>query len=227
MTNQKVADREYCTFKELAARWKVSEDQIEGDLLNSRIHIFQINWLNVQAPIEEVDRNYRLLAFLNNFAKQEIGKLLQSNRLKSRRQKQLWEEYANSDRAFEAWLSFYGSDINKVRVVIPYEEVIRRDKALNIKDTPVTKKNMLVEAIVQQVARELYEKTKKWPKYLEVLKAIKREAHKDGHAGIVVDTASKDGIVLSNGDKITVKTVQNWLTNFKKKVLERVVSPGI
>lgn len=206
----------YYSFNELASKLHVTEYEIVNDLLEGNIKYFTYQKLNQVTPIGEMDHIILLLPILNEYASKCIDELLQNNRFKMKREKEQWIGYRDSGRAFEAWLGYYGDNINSVRIVIPHDEAIRYEKTFMKKDNSQSNRNYLVIDAVQKMAKDLYEKNGKWPQYSKVLKSLQNEATKDGATGALIISAGNKGICLSNGEIISTKTLQNWLTDYKK-----------
>lgn len=206
----------YYSFNELSSRLHVTEYDIVNDLLEGKIRHFTYQKLNQATPIGEMDHIIRLRPILNEYAAKRIDELLQNNRFKMKREKEQWISYRDSSRAFEAWLGYYGDNIDSVRIVIPHDEAIRYEKTFIKKDNSPSKRNYLIIDVVQKITKDLYEKNGKWPQYSNVLKSLQNEATKDGATGALIKSAGSRGICLSNGETISTKTLQNWLTDYKK-----------
>lgn len=80
-----------------------------------------------------------------------------------------------------------------------------------------TNKNLL-RVIVEQTANSLYLKFNKFPSYRLVLKELNKSAINDDQIGAIIEKADLSGVFLIEGTSMSVKTIQNWLTDYKKTV---------
>lgn len=78
----------------------------------------------------------------------------------------------------------------------------------------------LLKVILGRTADRLYRASNKFPTYRDVLKALNSSANEDGEIGALINTANLSGVELPDGTIMTVKTIQNWLTAYKKTLPE-------
>ena len=120
----------YYNFKQLAEELRVSEDDIEHYFKTGQLKKFHPENLNSVAPLEERDRISRLLETLNQIVGEIIDEQLLNKQFKNKLD-QMWIDYRESNTLFARWLHHYGWEIEKIRIVIPRDEVERFKNELN------------------------------------------------------------------------------------------------
>lgn len=118
-------------FKQLTARWGITEDDLEHYLLMGVIEKCTIEPLITSVTAKEKKRTLKLQTVLNSYAVDQIDEQLDNTEI-SKKERANLIDIRETDYVFKYWLQYKEWEIDKIIILIPHEEVERLDKIFNV-----------------------------------------------------------------------------------------------